>query len=266
MTTITHVTTDSVTMLRRNLLHMVRYPELTIFLVGAPVVFLLLFVFVFGGTLGAGLPGVTGGTATDYLNYLVPGLLILTVGGGVAGTAAISVAMDMTEGIIARFRTMAISRTAVLTGHVLGTVLQGLLAVVLIVGVALLLGFRPTAGVLGWLGAIGTLVIVSLAVAQLAVAMGIASRTVETASNLPMIILILPLLGSGFVPTGSMPAWLQGFAEWQPFTPFIETVRGLLFGTELGIYPWLTIGWSVVIWVVGYVWARYLYERRSVVR
>ena len=262
----THVIADSATMLHRNLIHMIRYPGLTVFLVGAPVVFLLLFVFVFGGTLGAGLPGMTGGTAADYLNYLVPGLLLLTVGGGVAGTAAISVAMDMTEGIVARFRTMAISRTAVLTGHVLGTVVQGMLAVVLLVGVALLLGFRPTAGPLGWLGAIATLIVVSLAVAQLAVAMGMASRTVETASNLPMLILILPLLGSGFVPTASMPAWLQGFAEYQPFTPFIETVRGFLFGTELGIYPWLTLGWAVVIGVGGYVWARVLYERRSVTR
>ncbi|CAN5325227.1 ABC transporter permease [soil metagenome] len=262
----THVIADSATMLHRNLIHMIRYPGLTLFLVAAPVVFLLLFVFVFGGTLGAGLPGVSGGTATDYLNYLVPGLLLLTVGGGVAGTAAISVAMDMTEGIVARFRTMAISRTAVLTGHVLGTVVQGLLAVALLVGVALLLGFRPTAGPLGWIGAIAILVVVSLAVAQLAVAMGIASRTVETASNLPMLILLLPMLGSGFVPTGSMPAWLQGFAQYQPFTPFIETVRGLLFGTDLGIYPWLTLGWAVAIGAGGYLWARMLYERRSVIR
>ena len=260
----TYIAQDSATMLRRNLLHMIRYPGLTVFLVGAPVIFLLLFVYVFGGTLGAGLPGVTGGGIGDYLNYVVPGILLITLGGGVAGTAAVSVSMDMTEGIVARFRTMSISRTAVLAGHVIGTVIQGLIAAALVLGVALLLGFRPTAGPIGWLGAIATLVLVSLTISMLAVAMGMASKTVETASNLPMIILVLPFLGSGFVPTQSMPVWLQWFAQYQPFTPFIETVRGLLFGGDLGINPWLTLGWCAVIGIGGYIWASTQYAKRSV--
>lgn len=260
----TYIAQDSATMLRRNLLHMIRYPGLTVFLVGAPVIFLLLFVYVFGGTLGAGLPGVSGGGTAEYLNYVVPGILLITLGGGVAGTAAVSVSMDMTEGIVARFRTMSISRTAVLAGHVIGTVIQGLIAAALVLGVALLLGFRPSAGPLGWLGAIATLVLVSLTISMLAVAMGMASKTVETASNLPMIILVLPFLGSGFVPTQSMPVWLQWFAQYQPFTPFIETVRGLLFGGDLGINPWLTLGWCAVIGIGGYFWASTQYAKRSV--
>ena len=263
MTTLAHVTSDSATMLRRNLVHGIRYPALLVFLIGAPVVFLLLFVYVFGGTLGAGLPGVTGGGTADYLAYVVPGILLITIGGGVPQNAALSVAMDMKEGIVARFRTMDISRTAVLAGHVYGSVIQGLVAGVVVTGVALLLGFRPTAGPLEWLGVIGVLTLVAIALSWLGVAMGMASNSVENASNYPTIIMLLPLLGSGFVPTASMPAWLQGFAEYQPFTAFIETVRGLLFGTEIGNYWWLTLGWSIVITLVGYLWARALYLRRS---
>jgi ABC-2 type transport system permease protein len=249
---------DSVTMLQRNLLHMRRYPGLTGFVIGIPVVLLLLFVYVLGGTLGAGLPG--GG---DYLAYVVPGILLIGVA-GIATGASIGMAQDMTEGIVARFRSMAISRAAVLTGHVLGNTIQGLLCLAAVLGVALLMGLRPTADPVAWLVLTGFLALVCFAVAWVAVAMGMSAKTVETASNTPMIFTLLPFLGSGFVPTQSMPTWLQWFANWQPFTAFIETTRSLLAGTMPNWHGWLALGWSAVMIVGGYAWARTLYVRKSV--
>ena len=181
-----------------------RYPSMTVLLVGLPVVFLLLFVYVFGGTLGAGLGGVTAGRG-DYVDYVTPGILLITVASGAQGTA-ISVAMDMTEGIIARFRTMAISRASVLTGHVLGSLVQTMLSLAIVIGVAMVVGFAPAAGPLDWIAASGLLAMTTVALTWLSVALGMVSKSVETASNLPMFLLLLPFLGSGFVPTDSMPA------------------------------------------------------------
>ena len=257
----TYVIDDSLTMLRRNLLRVVRYPGLSLFTILGPVVVLLLVVFVFGGTLGAGLPGAGGREA--YLAYVMPGILLITIAGTASG-AAITVAMDMTEGITARFRTMAISRAAVLAGHVIGNTIQALIAVTLVLGVGLLAGFRPTAGPLEWLGAFGLVLLISFAVSWIGVAMGMQAKTVETASNLPLILTLLPALGSGFVPTASMPAWLEAFASYQPFTPFIESVRGLLLGGDLTPSLWFALGWAAALTVGGYIWAMALYERRSV--
>ena len=213
---------------------------------------------------GAGLPGVDpGGGRAAYLAYVMPGILLITIAGTAGGTAT-TVAMDMTEGITARFRTMAISRTAVLAGHVLGNTIQAIIAVTLVLGVGVLIGFRPTAGPLEWMATAGLIVFISYAITWIAVGMGMQSKSVETASNLPLLLTILPLLGSGFVPTESMPAGLQWFAEHQPFTPFIETIRGLLLGTPLGWNPALALGWCVVIAVAGYLWSTALYERKSV--
>lgn len=259
-----HVVADSVTMLRRNLLHMIRYPGLSVFVILGPVVVLLLFVFVLGGTLGAGLPGVDpAGGREAYLAYVMPGILALTIASAASG-AAITISMDMTEGITARFRSMAISRAAVLAGHVIGTTVQAAIAVTLVLVVGLLVGFRPTAGPTGWLAVAGLLVLLSYGVSWLGVAMGMQAKSVETASYLPLVLTLLPLLGSGFVPTGSMPAGLRWFAENQPFTPVIETLRGLLLGTPIGWEPALAVGWCVVFVAVGYGWSRALYERRSV--
>lgn len=259
-----HVVADTITMLRRNLLHVVRYPGLSMFTILGPVVILLLTVFVFGGTLGAGLPGADPAGGRDaYLAYVMPGILLITIAGTASG-AAITISMDMTEGITARFRTMAISRAAVLAGHVLGNTIQAIIAVALVLGVGLLIGFRPTATPIEWLATAGVIVLISFAVSWIGVAMGMQSKTVETASNLPLILNVLPLLGSGFVPTESMPMGLQWFAQYQPFTPFIETVRGLLLGTPLGSNPIFAIGWCVVITAVGYAWSMAIYERKSV--
>jgi ABC-2 type transport system permease protein len=259
MTAYPLVLADSATMLRRNLRRMRRYPSLTFFIAGIPVVFLLLFVYVFGGTLGAGLGQVAGGREA-YLAYVVPGILLITVAGAAQGTA-ISVAMDMTEGIIARFRTMDIARVSVLTGHVVGSVIQTMLAIVIVMVVAVLIGFRSTTGPIEWLAATGLLALAALAISWLSVALGMVSDSVETASNLPMFLVIMPFLSSGFVPTESMPDGLSWFAENQPFTPLIETVRGLLLGTPIGNSGVLAIGWCVLISVAGYVWSRRLYER-----
>ena len=259
MSALTYTLTDSSTMLRRQMRHMIRYPSLTVMLVGMPVVFLLLFVYVFGGTLGAGLGGVAGGRAT-YLEYVVPGILLMTVAGGAQGTA-ISVAMDMTEGIVARFRTMAISRASVLVGHVVGSLIQTMISMVVVLGVALLIGFRPSAGPLGWIGAIGLLALTTFAVTWLSVAFGMVSKSVETASNIPMFLMLMPFLGSGFVPTDSMPLGIRWFAEYQPFTPIIETLRGLLMGTPIGSSGALAVAWCVAITLLGFVWSVRLYER-----
>ena len=261
MTTYPLVFTDTATLLRRNLRRMRRYPSLTFFIAGMPVIFLLLFVYVLGGTLGAGL-GVAGGRA-EYTAYLLPGILLVTVAAAAQGTA-ISIAMDMTEGIIARFRTMAIGRTSVLTGHVIGSVIQTMLALTVVLLVALLIGFRPTTGPAEWVAAAGILALAALAVSWLSVALGMVPKDVETASNLPIFLILLPFLSSAFVPTGSMPDGLSWFAENEPFTPVIETVRGLLLGTPIGTSGVLAIAWCVGLSVVGYLWARRLYERRSI--
>jgi ABC-2 type transport system permease protein len=259
-----HVVADANTMLRRNLLHMVRYPGLSVFTILGPVVILLMFVFVFGGTLGAGLPGVDpAGGREAYLAYVIPGILVITIAGTGGGTAT-TVSMDMTEGITARFRTMAISRAAVLAGHVLGNTLQAIIAVALVLGVGVLIGFRPSAGPLEWLAATGLIAFLAFAITWLCVGMGMQAKSVETASNLPLLLVLLPFLGSGFVPTESMPAGLQWFADYQPFTPIVETLRGLLLGTPLGWNAVLAVGWCGVITVIGYVWAMTLYERKSV--
>jgi ABC-2 type transport system permease protein len=167
----------------------------------------------------------------------------------------------MTEGIIARFRTMAISRASVLTGHVLGSMIQSMLGAGVVIGIAVLIGFRPTASPAGWMAAIGVLAMISFALIWLSAALGLVSKSVETASNLPMFLLLLPFLGSGFVPTGSMPAGVRWFAEYQPFTPATETVRGLLMGTPIGNNAIISVGWCAGIALLSYLWARRLYSR-----
>jgi len=263
-----YLLSDSSTMLRRSLRRMRRYPSLTFFIAAIPVVILLLFVYVFGGTLGAGLgapgsatgPGAGASGREAYIAYVIPGIFLMTVAGVGQGTA-ITVAMDMTAGIVARFRTMAIARAAVLAGHVIGSVIQAGLALVIVVMVALLVGFRPTTDPLSWIGALGLLALVAFAVSWLSVALGMVTGSVETASNLPMILTLLVFLSSAFVPTGSMPQPLAWFAEHQPFTPITESLRSLLFGVPLGDNGLLAVAWCVVISVGAYLWALRLYER-----
>jgi ABC-2 type transport system permease protein len=209
--------------------------------------------------LGAGLGDPSGGRA-DYVDYVVPGIIIMTLATASQATA-ISVAMDMNEGIVARFRTMAIFRPSVLTGHVLGSMIQSGLSAAVVIGVALLIGFRPTAGPLGWIGTVGLLAMATLALTWLCVALGLTAKSVETASNTPMPLMLLPFLGSAFVPTDTMPLALRWFAEYQPFTPIIETLRGLLMGTPIGDSAVIAVAWCAVITVVCVRWARRAYNR-----
>lgn len=257
----TYALRDSATMLRRNLRRELRYPVAAASAIGIPLVLLLLFVYVFGGTMGAGLPGAGGGR-DEYLDYVIPAILMLAAAGAAQGVA-ISVAMDMTEGIVARFRVMDIARGAVLTGHVAANLLQTLVAMAVVLGVALAMGFSPAAGALDWLGAIALLTLIAFALIWLSVALGMVTKSVEAASNLPMPLVLLPFLGSGFVPTDSMPAGVRAFAEHQPFTPMMETLRGLLMGMPIGDSGLIALGWCAFIALAGYLWARDLYERRS---
>jgi ABC-2 type transport system permease protein len=250
---------DSATMLRRNLRHLQRYPSLALFPVLMPVVALLLFVYVFGGTLGNGLAG--GGGRRAYVNFITPGMLIFTVAGAVQITA-ISVAKDMTEGIIARFKTMRIWRPSVLAGHVLGSLVLVFASLLVVSGVALLIGFRSPASPLQWLAAAGLLALLALALIWLAVAFGLVAKSVETASNLPIFLVLLPFFGSGFVPVDSMPAGLRWFAAHQPFTPVTDTLRRLFQDQPTGTAAPAAIAWCLAITGLAYLWARHLYNRQ----
>ncbi|MFR9724815.1 ABC transporter permease [Streptomyces sp. MS19] len=259
MSTLALAARDSTTMLRRNLLHARRYPSLTLNLLLTPIMLLLLFVYVFGDVMSAGIGG--GGDRAAYTAYIVPGLLLMTIGSTTVGTA-VSVSNDMTEGIIARFRTMAIHRGSVLVGHVAGSVLQAVVSVVLVAGVAVAIGFRTTdATVTEWLAALGLLVLFALAFTWIAVGMGLISPNAEAASNNALPMILLPLLSSAFVPLDTMPGWFRPIAEYQPFTPAIETLRGLLLGTEIGADGWLAVGWCLALTVLGYLWATSTFDR-----
>ena len=251
---------DTLTMFRRSLLHNVRNPTGPILAIVGGAVILLLFVYVFGGTLGAGL--VAGGTRSDYLDYITPAIMLMGAV-GITQMIAVWIAMDMSEGIVARFRTMAISRSSVLAGHAYSGIVLVIVSTVPLLGFAVLLGYRPHADGLQWLALAGLVLLLGIALSWLAVAFGLASRRVENASNLPLLLLVLPMVSSGFVPVDSFPAWLQGFAEHQPFTPIIETIRGLLAGTPTAGDAVWAVGWLLAIAIVGYAWSLWLYRRRT---
>ncbi|WP_327677545.1 ABC transporter permease [Kitasatospora sp. NBC_00458] len=258
MSTFALAARDSATMLRRNLLHVRRYPSLTLNLLLTPVMLLLLFVYVFGDTMSAGLGG---GGRSAYVAYIVPGLLLMTVGSTVVGTA-VSVSTDMSEGVIARFRTMAIHRPSVLVGHVAGSVLRSVAGVVLVGAVGVAVGFRSVgASAVEWLAAFGLLVLFALALTWIAVGMGLVSPNAEAAGNSAMPLILLPLLSSAFVPVDSMPGWFQPVAEYQPFTPAIETLRGLLLGTGIGHSGWLALAWCLGLALLGYRWSTATFDR-----
>ncbi|THA29864.1 ABC transporter permease [Streptomyces sp. A1277] len=255
MTSLSLAVRDSSTMLRRNLLHARRYPSLTLNLLLTPVMLLLLFVYVFGDTMSGG----AGRSA--YIAYIVPGVLLMTIGSTTVGTA-VSVSMDMSEGVIARFRTMAIHRGSVLFGHVVGSVLKTLMSVVFVGAVGVAMGFRSTgATVLEWFAALGLLTLFALAFTWIAVGMGLGSPNAEAAGNNATPLILLPLISSAFVPLDSMPGWFRPIAEYQPFTPAIESLRGLLLGTEIGHNGWLAVAWCIGLAVLGCFWSRAQFAR-----
>jgi ABC-2 type transport system permease protein len=251
---------DAMTMLRRDFRHTLRNPGTMIMTIGLPVILLLVFVGVFGGALGTGLGPAAPGRG--YIDYVVPGILLMTVGYG-STTTAMAVNRDMTEGIIARFRTMAISRTSVLTGHVVGSTTRTVVSTVLVIGVAVLMGFRPAGDPVRLAATLGLVALVAFALTWLGVAVGLAARTAEGTAPFTLVVQLLPFLSSAFVPPGSMSTPVRWFAEHEPFTPVIDTLRGLLLGTpvEDGL---LAVAWCVGLALAGYLWARALFRRDPV--
>ena len=241
------------TFITRSFLHSVRDVESALMSVVLPVMLMLLFTYIFGNAIDP-----SGG----YVDYVVPGIILLCAGFGSASTA-VSVANDMTTGIIDRFRTMPLRSGAVLTGHVVASLARNLVATAVVIVVALLVGFRPTATPIEWAAVFGLVALWILAITYLFAAIGLAASTPEAASGYGFILLFLPYLSSAFVPVETMPAWLQWIAENQPITPVIETIRGLLMGTPIGDSAWWAIGWCVGIIVVSAVWGGWLFRRRA---
>lgn len=247
---------DAVTMLRRNTKHALRNPSAVIMTIAMPVLLLLLFVGVFGGALTVG-PLPRGG---DYIDYLVAGILLMTVGYG-STTTALAVNSDMTVGIIDRFRTMAIARASVLTAHVVVSTVRALVSAVLVVGVALLLGFRPTGDPVRWLAVVGLLALVALALNWLAVAIGLLARTPEGTSPFVLVVQVLPFLSSAFVSPDTMSAPVRWFAAHEPFTPITDALRSLLLDTPVEDSGVLAVAWCVGLALAGYLWSRALFRR-----
>ncbi|OLF14650.1 ABC transporter permease [Actinophytocola xanthii] len=258
MNTVPHPVRDAATMLRRTLRHLARYPSMVIMTLAMPVVLLLLFVGIFGGALNTGLGGGTPGRG--YVDYVVPGILLMTVGYGATMTA-LAVNRDSTEGIIARFRTMAISRASVLTGHVASALARTMASCALVVAVALALGLRPAADPLDWLAMVGVLALLALALNWLAVAVGLSARNAEGVGGFTVVVQVLPFVSSAFVTPDSMSGAVRWFANNEPFTPVIDTLRGLLLGTPVGSSAGLAFAWCAGAAVAGYLWARAVFRR-----
>ena len=259
MSALTIATQDATTMLGRELKHTLRYPLLLVSTILVPVVMLLLFDYILGGTIGHGLGAAAHGA--PYVDFLVPGILLMTVASG-CGPTAINVNTDMTGGIIDRIRTMAVTRGALLAGHVGGSVVRALVATIVLTGVALLVGFRPRASVPDWLAVVGIVSAFSFALAWLSAALGLVAKSVAGAngSTLP-IQFLLPFLSSTFVPADSMPAGVRWFAAHQPFTPVVESLRALLTGTPVGSTAYVALAWCAAITLAGYVWAQVAFRR-----
>ncbi len=235
----------------RSLRHSLRDGESLLMAILLPVMLMLLFTFVFGGALDP---------AGGYVDYIVPGIILLCAGFGASSTA-VYVANDMKTGIIDRFRTMPLRAGAVLTGHVIASLLRNLLATAVVIGVAFALGFRPVASLAGWTAATAVIALYILAITYLFAAIGLAAGSPEAANGYGFILLFLPYLSSAFVPVSTMPQWLQPIAEYQPITPIVETIRGLLMGTPLGANPWWAVLWCVVILVIAVAWGSWLFRR-----
>ena len=253
MNAVSAVFADSATMLRRNMLHTVRNPSALFNGIVMPLFVMLLLVYVLGGAFDIGV---------KYVDYATPGLILMTIGYGISATAA-AVNSDMLTGAINRLRVMDVSRSAVLNAHVIATTLRSLVAVAIVIGAAFLLGFRPEANLLEWLGVIGMIVLTVVAIGWLTVAFGLAARTPENAAFAVVPLILLPFLSSAFVPAAKMGPGARQFAEYQPFTPIIETMRGLLNGTPSATTAIIAIAWCVGLTLVGYLWARATFTNRA---
>ncbi|WP_406043378.1 ABC transporter permease [Micromonospora sp. NBC_00898] len=243
----------SLVMLRRNFKHVTRNPTSVFNAVLMPIIIMLMFVYMFGDAFNVGV---------DYIDYAIPGLILLAVCYGLGGTAT-SVNSDMTKGIINRFKVMHVSRGAVLTGHVIASVLTNVIAIAALVGVAFLLGFSPAASLLDWLGVGGVVVLLAFAAGWFTVALGLSAKSPETAGMAAVPLVMLPFFSSAIVPAEKMGPGLRQFAQYQPFTPIIETMRGLLNGAPDTTDAAVALAWCVVIALVGYLWARSTFTKRA---
>jgi ABC-2 type transport system permease protein len=227
---------DCRVLIRRNVKHIARNPEMLFQAVSLPIVLLLLFRFVFGGAINVG--------AMSYVDYLVPGLIIVCMAFN-ATTTVVGVASDLQGGIMERFRSMPMSGSAVLIGHVVSGVLRSALSTAIMIAVGLLIGFRPGGGLVDWLGALGLFALFATAISWSAVLLGTVAKTVEGAGGLGMILVFLPYATSALVPTASMPGVLQAVIDNQPVTPVVDSVRGLLNGMPIGSTGWIALAWLV---------------------
>jgi ABC-2 type transport system permease protein len=239
-------------MVGRSLRLSVRNIDALVTALALPIMLMLLFVYLFGGAIETG---------TAYVTYVVPGVILLCAGFG-SSLTAVAVTQDMTGGIMDRFRSMDIGGAAVLGGHVVASIARNLMSTVLVLTVAFLIGFRPHADVGGWLAAIGILLLFVLAFSWASAAVGLIARSAEAAGGFTFFVMFLPYPSSAFVPIDTMPSWIHGFADHQPFTPVIESMRGLLLGTPVGTAPWLAIAWCGGILVVAVAASGFLFRRR----
>ncbi|GAA4968989.1 ABC transporter permease [Yinghuangia aomiensis] len=246
---------DSMIMLRRNLRHSMRNPITVFQSVLFPVVMMLMFVEVFGGAFDTG--------EAEYIDYATPGLLVMAISYGLGATSA-AVNDDMRKGIINRFRTMDVSRAAVLNGHVVVTAVRCMVACAAIIAVAFTLGFDPHASAPDWLGVFGLVLLVSFGAAWLTVALGLAAKTPESAGLATVPLIMLPFVSSAFVPADTMGTGVRQFVEYQPFTPIIETLRGLLDGQHASTGDTVAaFAWSIGFAIVGYAWAVSTFKKRA---
>ena len=249
----TWIILDSWTMTQRTLKHIFRNIESLMMSIGLPIALMLMFVYIFGGAIDTG---------TSYINYVVPGVIVTCVAFG-SSLVAVEVADDMTGGLFERFRTMPILPSALLAGHVIGGMARNGLATAITILVAVIIGFRPTAGLLEWLGVVGILALFMFAASWLFVLFGLIVKSVETANAITFPMLFLPYLSSAFVPTETMPKWLHTFAENQPMTPFIESLRSLLTGTPLHNNLWITIAWFIGLLIFSIIGATIVFNRKK---
>ncbi|WP_192772552.1 ABC transporter permease [Plantactinospora soyae] len=248
-----HFFGDTAVLLGRSLTHVTRSVDTIITTAITPIAMMLLFVYVLGGAINTG-------TGT-YVNYLLPGILLITIASGIAYTA-FRLFLDMKSGIFERFQSMPIARSSVLWAHVLTSLVANLISLVVVVGVALLMGFRSGAGVLAWLAVAGILILFTLALTWLAVIPGLTANSVDGASGFSYPLIFLPFISSAFVPTDTMPGPVRAFAENQPVTAIVNTIRDLFTQQSVGTDIWIALGWCLGILVVAYVFAMVVYRRK----
>ncbi|MFS0734338.1 ABC transporter permease [Microbacterium sp. 1P10UB] len=245
---------DTAVLTGRSLRHILRSPDTIITTAIMPIALLLLFVFVFGGAIAAD-------TGSSYVDYLLPGILLITIASGISYTAY-RLFLDLQGGILERFQSMPIARSATLWAHVLTSLAANLVSLAVVVGVALLIGFRSSAGVLGWLAVVGILALFTLALTWLAVIPGLTATSVDGASAFSYPLIFLPFLSSAFVPTATMPGPVRWFAENQPVTSIVDSIRALLAGRPVGDDLWVALAWCLGILIVAFVAAMTIHRRR----